>query len=89
MPSSSMARRQVLRLPFGERVAQLYSRTGGQFVQDFNIPPPVKPGIPANTPVHTGAAIFQLLRHAAVLDAVEPLIGGEITSNPIQHARLN
>ena len=31
---------------------------------------------------------FELLEHLSLLDAVEALIGGEIASNPIQHARV-
>lgn len=37
---------------------------------------------------HTGPALFGLLRHPAILDVVESVIGGEILSNPIQHIRL-
>lgn len=44
--------------------------------------------IEADTPMHFGPAIFALLRHPAILDVVERLIGPEITSNPIQHVRI-
>lgn len=37
---------------------------------------------------HTGSALFGLLRHQKVLDIVESVIGGEITLNPVQQARL-
>lgn len=38
--------------------------------------------------MHAGPAVFGLLRHHKILDAVESLIGGEILSNPVQHIRL-
>lgn len=44
--------------------------------------------IGADTPMHFGPAIFSLLRHDAILDLVEGLIGPEIISNPIQHVRI-
>lgn len=44
--------------------------------------------IEADTPMHFGPAIFDLLRAPAILDIVEQLIGPEITSNPIQHVRI-
>lgn len=75
-------------LQFGQRVAKLYSVTGANYVQEFNISFPVKGGLAKDTPVMTDACIFHLLRHPAVLDAVEKVLGGEIMSNPIQHARV-
>ena len=45
-------------------------------------------GITTETPYHFGPAVFDLLTHAPVLDCVEQLIGGELTSNPIQHVRI-
>ncbi len=44
--------------------------------------------IEADTPFHFGPAVFDLLTHPPILDAVESLIGPEITSNPIQHVRI-
>ena len=44
--------------------------------------------IAANTPFHTGPAVFDMLTCPRLLDLVEDLIGPEITSNPIQHVRL-
>lgn len=73
---------------FAERLAALYNSGTGVHHQAFNISLPAAAGIPASTPVHTGAAIFALLRSPAILDAVEDVLGGEILSNPIQHARL-
>ena len=41
-----------------------------------------------NTPFHIGPAVFDMLTASPLLDAVEKLIGSELTSNPIQHVRL-
>ena len=41
-----------------------------------------------NTPFHIGPALFDMLTATPLLDAVEQLIGSELTSNPIQHVRL-
>ncbi len=40
------------------------------------------------TPMHFGAAVFDLVTDVRLLDLVEDLIGPEITSNPIQHVRI-
>ena len=42
----------------------------------------------ADSHIHLGPAVFHLLRSPRLLDGVEILIGPEIFSNPIQHARL-
>lgn len=42
----------------------------------------------ADTPMHFGPAIFDLITNKYLLDIVEDLIGPEITSNPIQHVRI-
>ncbi|MGC3937748.1 phytanoyl-CoA dioxygenase family protein [Roseobacter sp. EG26] len=44
--------------------------------------------IRADTPMHFGPAVFDLVTCSAILDVVEALIGPEITSNPIQHIRI-
>lgn len=44
--------------------------------------------IHADTPMHFGPAIFDMVTAPRLLDMVEDLIGGEITSNPIQHIRI-
>jgi hypothetical protein len=42
----------------------------------------------ADTPIHLGPAVFNLLRNPRVLDVIEDLLGGEIYSNPVQHIRI-
>ncbi|MEM9476955.1 MAG: phytanoyl-CoA dioxygenase family protein [Pseudomonadota bacterium] len=44
--------------------------------------------VEADSPMHMGPAIFGLVRHQRILDAVEDLIGLEITASPIQHVRI-
>jgi len=52
---------------------------------DISLPPG---DIELDTPFHAGAAIFNLITSDRLLNAVEQLIGAEITSNPIQHVRI-
>ncbi|KMW56820.1 hypothetical protein AIOL_001776 [Candidatus Rhodobacter oscarellae] len=44
--------------------------------------------IQADTPMHFGPAVFDMVTSPRLLDMVEDLIGAEITSNPIQHVRI-
>lgn len=44
--------------------------------------------ITADTPMHFGPAVFNMVTAPRLLDMVEDLIGPEITSNPIQHVRI-
>lgn len=44
--------------------------------------------ISADTPMHFGPAIFDIITNQKLLDVVQSLIGPEITSNPIQHVRI-
>ena len=60
--------------PFPRRVALLYAQT-----------PEIMRGMDIMN--LRGAATFALLRNPRLLDAVEALIGPEITCNPIQHLR--
>lgn len=44
--------------------------------------------IAADTPMHFGPAIFDLVLHGRILDLAEALIGPELLLNPIQHVRI-
>ena len=44
--------------------------------------------IRADTPMHFGPAVFDMVTAPRLLDLAEALIGPEITSNPIQHVRI-
>lgn len=74
-------------LPFGPRLARIVAETGQTFSQLFDISLP-QSGVTEATPVHTGPAIFNLLRNPQLLDVVESFIGPEIYSNPVQHVRI-
>jgi phytanoyl-CoA hydroxylase len=74
-------------LPFSDRLTRIYAESGKVHAQyfDFSLP---QDGITEKTPFWTGPAVFAMLRHEGMLDAVESLIGPEIYSNPVQHVRL-
>jgi len=76
-------------LEFGDR----YSRIIECFPnlhRHFNISLPLINGAvdPADFHMHSGPAVFNLLRHPKILDAVETLIGTEISSSPVQQMRM-
>jgi len=58
-----------------------------EWYQPFDISLPAD-GITAETPMHFGPAVFDMITSDRILDTVECLIGSEITSNPIQHVRI-
>ncbi len=74
-------------LPFSDRLIQIYEESGTVHPQyfDFSLP---QANIKADTPMWTGPAVFEMLRHPRLLDAIESLIGPEIYSNPVQHIRI-
>jgi hypothetical protein len=71
---------------FEDRIIAGY-RAGCEYFQPMDISLPLD-NVLHDTPMHTGAAVFGLMRHPKLLDVVESLIGPEITSNPIQHVRI-
>jgi len=71
---------------FYAKLLQAY-RAGCDWFQPMDISLPGD-RIMADTPMHFGPAIFDLVTNNRLLDLVEDLIGPEITSNPIQHVRL-
>lgn len=71
---------------FEEKLLNAY-RAGCDWFQPMDISLPGD-RILADTPMHFGPAVFNLITNARLLDLVEDLIGPEITSNPIQHVRI-
>lgn len=61
--------------------------TGKDWFQPMDISLPGD-RIHADTPMHFGPAVFDMVTSPRLLDMVEDLIGPEITSNPIQHVRI-
>lgn len=89
---TDLARRGMIQhghaeLPFGQRVSRVLEESDGALNKYLDITLPQK-GISSSTPMHCGPAIFDLLRHPKLLDAVERFIGPEIYSNPTQHVRI-
>lgn len=74
---------------FGERYAAVLAADALSH-RWFNISLPLINGpVDAGSYVmHCGPAVFDLLRHPAILDVVESVIGPEIASNPVQQVRM-
>ena len=73
-------------MTFEERLFAATQR-GLDWFQSMDISLPGGP-IAADTPMHFSAPVFAMATAPRLLDAVEALIGPEITSNPIQHVRI-
>ncbi len=74
-------------LSFNERMVNICIESGRTFGEHFDFSLPQN-GITAETPLHTGPAVFHMLTNPKMLDLVEDLIGPEIYSNPVQHVRM-
>jgi len=57
------------------------------YIQPLDISLPAD-SIQSHTSFHAGPAAFDLITNETLLDAVQSLIGPEITSNPIQHVSI-
>ncbi len=75
-------------LPFNQRAGQIVSQLSDEEVYYLDISLPKAAIYTEETPVYTSEATFNLLTNPRLLDQVEKLIGPEILSNPIQHARI-
>ncbi len=76
-------------LPFDRRTIAITREAGLLDPQPFDITIPINTALlNPDTKYHFGPAVFSLLRNERLLDAVESLIGPEITSNPVQHVRI-
>jgi phytanoyl-CoA hydroxylase len=73
-------------LGFWEKLLCAY-QAGCDYFQPMDISLPGD-RIKKDTPFHIGPAVFDMLTAKPLLDAIEQLIGPEITSNPIQHVRI-
>ncbi|NKB53093.1 MAG: phytanoyl-CoA dioxygenase [Rhizobiaceae bacterium] len=73
-------------MTFDQKLIESY-RSGCDWFRPFDISLPGDK-ILADTPMHFGPAIFDMVTNSRLLDIVESLIGPEISSNPIQHIRI-
>lgn len=73
-------------LSFHDKLLIAY-RAGCDWFQPMDISLPGT-RIYADTPMHFGPAVLNMITDNRLLDLVEDLIGPEITSNPIQHVRI-
>jgi hypothetical protein len=74
-------------LPFEERIVAVAAESPEPIIPNFEIALP-NGGFTAETPINCGPATFDFLRSPRILDLMEPLIGGEIFCNPVQHTRI-
>jgi phytanoyl-CoA hydroxylase len=74
-------------LEFGKRFVAVAAESEEPIFQHFEISFPFK-NLTATTPINLGEATFNLLRSPRILDLLEPILGGEIYSSPVQHTRL-
>lgn len=73
-------------LPFEQRLVKLYEQ-GCDYIRYMDISLP-QSNVKANTHIHLGQAVFNLITSPNILSAIESIIGPEIYSNPIQHVRI-
>jgi len=74
-------------LPFDERYIAMLNETDA-FYEHLDISLPMVREMAEDAGVHTGEAVFNMLTNPKILDIAESILGAEISSNPIQHARI-
>lgn len=76
-------------LDFGDRYSAIIAEYS-DLHRYFNVSLPlVNEGLePEHFHMHTGPAVFNLMRHPAILNLVETIIGPEISSSPVQQMRM-
>ncbi len=74
-------------LPFAERITEICAESQRVLSQHFDFSLPQK-GVLPDTPIYTGPAMFRVLSNPRLLDLVKSVIGTEIFSCPVQHARM-
>ena len=78
-------------LPFEERYTAMLNEIDDMYAlyQYLDISLPLQAQIPADTEMNAGPAVFHnILRNKNILDIAESLLGPELYSNPVQHARI-
>ena len=85
--SSSQLSSLYTDLPFGKRLTAIIGETGQSHSQHFDCSLP-KGRVGATAPMYLGSALFNLITNVTLLDCIQDILGPEIYSNPVQHARL-
>lgn len=77
-------------LPFKERYIAIMDELDEMYdlYQHLDISLPLLSPLPPTSTMNSGPAVFSLLRHPAILDIAESIVGSEIFCNPVQHARI-
>lgn len=76
-------------LPFAERYTALIIENPDVFYYlGISLPLDYEDLDPELVRAHTGPALFRLLSNPKLLDVAESILGGEISSNPVQQVRL-
>ena len=78
--------KSVATMPFDEKLVAAYA-AGCDFFRPMDISLPLG-DIQADSPMHTGPAVFDLLTCESLLDVASSVLGPELTSCPIQHVRM-
>ncbi len=75
-------------LPFDQRVIEIVAETGDKVYDHFRIFLNPPSATTADSPLHVGPAIFNMLTNQKLLDVIETFIGPEITVNPVNVVRI-
>jgi len=73
-------------LPLVERLTRIL-QSGQSYVRYLSIALP-QTKVNADTPIHLGPAVFNMLRNPRLLDAAEAFLGDEIFCHPVHNIRL-
>lgn len=75
---------------FSQRYIEVMEQLDDMYLlyQHLDISLPLMHDLPPDTTMSAGPAVFRLLTNPRLLDLVESVIGPEIYSNPVQHARI-
>ncbi len=74
-------------LSFEQKFSRLIASDPDAY-EHLDISLPLIEDLSVQSGMHAGDEVFNLLTHAAILNIVEPIVGTEIYSNPVQHVRI-
>lgn len=84
------ALQQLTGSSFSERYVEALQQLDDMYLlyQHLDISLPMLDDLEPTATMNAGPAVFRLLTNPRVLDAAESIVGPEIYSNPVQHARI-